>query len=135
MFVVDTNILVRFAVNDDVAQVAQARRAIGSQTIWVGVTVLLELEWVLRSRYDYSRAQIRGFLGALLETAGVTIEDEQHVGIAIDWYGEGADFADALHLVRGRQHGTLLTFDVAFCATAQRRGEGVKVLRPTAPRN
>jgi predicted nucleic-acid-binding protein len=135
MFVVDTNILVHFAVNDDIAQVAQARRAIGSQTIWVGVTVLLELEWVLRSRYDYSRAQIHGFLGALLETAGVTIEDEPQVGIAIGWYGEGADFADALHLARGRQHGTLLTFDVAFCATAQRRDESVRVLRSAARRN
>jgi predicted nucleic-acid-binding protein len=129
MFVVDTNILVRFAVNDDAAQVAQARRAIGSQVIWVSVTVLLELEWVLRSRYGYTRAQIHGFLAALLATTGVTIEDEAHIATAIGWYGEGADFADALHLARSRAHGMLLTFDAAFCTVAQRRGEKIKVLR------
>lgn len=62
MFVLDTNILVRFAVNDDAQQIAQARRAIGTQPMWIRAIVLLDAEWVLRSRYGYERADIHEFL-------------------------------------------------------------------------
>ena len=129
MVVVDTNILVRFAVNDDPRQVAQARRTIGSQDIWIGVTVLLELEWVLRSRYAYERTEVLSFLRQLLTTAGVEVEDEAQVATALDWYADGADFADALHLARSQLRGVMLTFDTGFCKPAQRVAGNIKVLR------
>ena len=131
MFVLDTNILARFAVNDDVGQVAQARRAIGTQAMWVSATVLLELEWVLRSRYGYERKDIHTFLTHLLETTNVSVEDEVQVAAALDWYAKGSDFADALHLARTQSRGTMLTFDAAFCKRAQRAGAKIKVLRAT----
>lgn len=129
MFVLDTNILVRFAVNDDAQQIAQARRAIGTQAMWVSATVLLELEWVLRSRYGYERKDIHTFLAQLLETTNVSVEDEAQVAAALDWYAEGSDFADALHLARTQSRGVMLTFDAAFCKPAQRVGTKIKVLR------
>ena len=132
MVVVDTNILVRFAVNDDPKQVAQARRAIGSQDIWIGVTVLLELEWVLRSRYAYERFEILSFLRQLLTTDSVQVEDEAQVANALDWFADGADFADALHLARGRARGVMLTFDTGFCKPARRVAGNIKVLRSAA---
>ena len=132
MVVVDTNVLVRFAVNDDPKQVAQARRAIGSQDIWVGVTVLLELEWVLRSRYAYERTEILSFLQRLLTTASIEVEDTAQVATALDWYTDGADFADALHLARSQSRGMMLTFDTAFCKPAQRIAGNIKVLRSTS---
>ncbi len=132
MVVVDTNVLVRFAVNDDPKQVAQARRTIGSQHIWIGVTVLLELEWVLRSRYAYERAEILSFLRQLLTTASVEVEDDAQVANALDWYADGADFADALHLARSQSRGVMLTFDTAFCKPAQRVAGNIKVLRVAA---
>lgn len=132
MVVVDTNVLVRFAVNDDPKQVAQARRAIGSQDIWIGVTVLLELEWVLRSRYAYERPEILSFLRQLMATANVEIEDEAPVANALDWYAEGADFADALHLARSQSRGVMLTLDTGFCKPAQTVVGNIKVLRATA---
>lgn len=129
MFVLDTNILVRFAVNDDAQQIAQARRAIGTQPMWVSATVLLELEWVLRSRYGYERKDIHTFLAQLLETTNVLVEDEAQVAAALDWYTDGSDFADALHLARTQSRGTMLTFDASFCKPAQRAAAKIKVLR------
>ena len=132
MVVVDTNILVRFAVNDDPKQVAQARRAIGSQDIWIGVTVLLELEWVLCSRYAYERTEVLSFLRQLLTTTSVEVEDEAQVANAVEWYANGADFADALHLARSQSRGIMLTFDTAFCKPAQRVAGNINVLRSAA---
>ena len=129
MFVLDTNILVRFAVNDDAQQIAQARRAIGKQAMWVSATVLFELEWVLRSRYGYKRKDIHTFLAQLLETTNVSVEDEMQVAAALDWYAEGCDLADALHLARSQSRGVMLTFDASFCKPAQRAGAKIKVLR------
>ena len=129
MLVLDTNILVRFALNDDAQQIAQARRAIGAQAMWVSVTVLLELEWVLRCRYGYERNDIHTFLTQLLETTNVNVEDEVQVTAALDWYADGSDFADALHLARTQSRGVMLTFDASFCKPGQRASVKIKVLR------
>jgi predicted nucleic-acid-binding protein len=131
MFVLDTNILLRFAVNDDAQQIVQARRAIGTQAMWISATVVLELEWVLRSRYGYERKDIHTFLTHLLDTTNVSVEDEAQVATALDWYAEGSDFADALHLARTQSRGVMLTFDASFCKPAQRAGAKIKVVRAT----
>jgi predicted nucleic-acid-binding protein len=56
----DTNVLVRYIVLDDAAQLAAARRLISrilaeGSTLFVPVTVVLELEWVLRSSYGFDK--------------------------------------------------------------------------------
>lgn len=50
MIAFDTNLLVRILVMDHPEQVAIARRLMARETIFVSRTVLLETEWVLRSR-------------------------------------------------------------------------------------
>jgi predicted nucleic-acid-binding protein len=52
MLAVDTNVLVRLVTNDDPAQARRALSAIERNDIFVGKTVLLELEWVLRYSYE-----------------------------------------------------------------------------------
>jgi predicted nucleic-acid-binding protein len=52
----DTNILVRYLFEDDPQQLAAAKRLLraairAGETLFVPITVLLELEWVLRSNY------------------------------------------------------------------------------------
>jgi predicted nucleic-acid-binding protein len=47
----DTNLLVRALVADHPEQVAVARQLIARDTVFLSRTVLLETEWVLRSRY------------------------------------------------------------------------------------
>ena len=58
MRAIDTNVLVRALVQDDPAQSQRALALLKDHPAYVPVTVVLELEWVLRSRYAYPQAVI-----------------------------------------------------------------------------
>ncbi|WP_367027308.1 type II toxin-antitoxin system VapC family toxin [Methylococcus sp. ANG] len=121
MIAFDTNLLVRALVVDNPDQVAVIRQLIASDTIFISRTVLLETEWVLRSRYKKTRRQLTAFFTALLEIDGTVVEDAEAISHALDWYAKGADFADALHLaVCG--NAVLHTFDRDFCKAAREAG-------------
>ena len=121
MIALDTNMLVRALVADHPEQLAVVRKLIAGNTIFLSRTVLLETEWVLRSRYCKTPTELLEFFGALLATDDVVVEAAEEVGSALDWYAQGADFADALHL---SACGTALlhTFDRSFCKTARATG-------------
>ncbi len=73
MAALDTNVLVRFLVQDDAAQGEAAARLIrngirAGTPLFVPVTVRLELEWVLRSAFGFDKAASR-IDGARLLTA------------------------------------------------------------------
>ena len=115
----DTNVLVRYVVQDDEAQLAAARRLIRKhvdegQTLFVPVTVALELEWVLRSGFKYPRDEAIRILSNLLSAAELTFESERALEVALHLYRSGsADFADCLHIALAAQAGELplWTFD------------------------
>lgn len=101
MIALDTNLLVRRATDDVPAE----RRAVVSllerhETL-IPKTVLLETEWVLRSRYGYAPGQIAEFFEYLSALASMTFEDEEAVCWAVSAIRRGIDFADALHLASG----------------------------------
>jgi len=98
MIAFDTNPLVRALVVDNPEQVAIARKLIAEHTVFLSRTVLLETEWVLRSRYNKSRSELLAFFRAVLDTDNTVVETAEVIGHAVDWYAQGADFADALHL-------------------------------------
>jgi predicted nucleic-acid-binding protein len=89
----------------------------------------LEVEWVLRTRYQKSRSDLLAFFSALLETDNTVIEDSEAISHALEWYRLGADFADALHLAVCDM-AILHTFDRDFCKAARDAGIApeVKVL-------
>jgi predicted nucleic-acid-binding protein len=97
MIAIDTNVLVRLLVIDDARQCEAARALVESNRVLIARTVLLECEWVLRSRFDLDRKVIHRFFEGLSETSGIEIEAESATRRAIDAYGKGVDFADALH--------------------------------------
>ncbi|MDF2465895.1 MAG: PilT protein domain protein [Ramlibacter sp.] len=115
----DTNALVRYLVRDDNAQLAAARRLIEEcvsqgQTLFVPVTVTLELEWVLRSSFAYGKDEVMHVLASLFSTAELTLESERALEVALQLYRDGsADFADCLHVALAAQAGELplWTFD------------------------
>ena len=56
----DTNILVRLVTGDDETQTQTVLRMLAKHSknqklLYVPVTVMLELEWVLRSRYGHAK--------------------------------------------------------------------------------
>jgi predicted nucleic acid-binding protein len=125
VIVFDTNLLVRLATNDVAADRAAVINLLETQSVLLLKTVLLETEWVLRSRYDYEPAQVMDFFSYLANLASVIIEDQTAVDAAISHARAGLDFADALHLAcaDGRR---FMTLDKALQRKAKRI-KGVKV--------
>jgi predicted nucleic-acid-binding protein len=120
MLGIDTNVLVRFLVRDDLAQFEKARQLIeqevsaGKQVV-INQLVLLETEWVLRSRYSLTKQQMMETISALLAARDVHFEDEPAVEEALFvWRDAPADFADCLIGARNRRLGCRATasFDV-----------------------
>ena len=105
----DTNVLVRYVVRDDTAQLAAAKRLIegcvsAGQTLFVPVTVTLELEWVLRASYELGKDEVMQVLASLFSAADLTFESEQALEVALQLYREeAADFADCLHVALAAQ--------------------------------
>lgn len=115
----DTNVLVRYVVQDDAAQLGAAKRLIGrcvaeGLSIFVPVTVVLELEWVLRASFGYAKDEVLQVLANLFSAAELSFESERALEVALQLYREGsADFADCLHIALATQAGEppLWTFD------------------------
>jgi predicted nucleic-acid-binding protein len=111
----DTNVLVRFLVRDDEPQFARARRLIQQgaargEPVLISLLVLLETEWVLRSRYQLAKTEIAAAFSGLLESSGLLFEDEESVERALYiWKDSGAQFADCLIGARHRALGCRAT--------------------------
>lgn len=108
MIAPDTNVLVRLLVADDAAQTARARQMFERGDVLILKTVMLEAEWVLRSRYGLERELIATFFQNLAETDGIAMEHEDACRDALVAYAGGMGFADALHVA------TAATMDVEF---------------------
>jgi len=119
MLGVDTNVLVRYLTRDDKSQYEKARRLIDrelakGEPVLLSLLVLLETEWVLRSRYELAKEDIVTAFSALLDTADLALEDEPSVENAVySWKNSAADFADCLIEARNRRLGcrATATFD------------------------
>ena len=111
MRAVDTNVLVSFLTADDAEQARAARQLIDAGDIFIGTTVMLETEWVLRSGYGFPGAAIAAALRGLAGLAGVTVEEPTEIAQALDAMEEGMDFADALHVNRAIHCTEFVTFD------------------------
>jgi predicted nucleic-acid-binding protein len=129
MLAVDTDVVVRYLVNDDAVQAARARRLVEREDIFVPLTVLLETEWVLRGVYGFAPAPVARALRGFAGLARVTIESAPVAAIAMDWAESGIDFADALHLAAAQPHDAFVSFDKALVRSA-RRLKSVPVREP-----
>ena len=115
----DTNVLVRYVVEDDAAQLAAAKRLISrcvgeGLALFVPVTVVLELEWVLRATFAFPKADVLLTLSSLFSAAELSFESERALEVALQLFRKGtADFADCLHIALSTQAGEqpLWTFD------------------------
>lgn len=121
MIALDTCILVRLLSDDDPEQAQQAQSLMREHSVFLPTTVLLETEWVLRSRYKKRRDELTRFFRLLSDLENVVLEDSNGFQKAVGWYALGADFADALHL-SACEHQVMYTFDRDFCRPARDGG-------------
>ena len=122
MRAIDTNVIVRLLTADDPNQAKAARRVIAAGDIFIGSTVLLETEWVLRAGYGFAANQISDALRGLAGLPGIEVEAPTELAKALDWMSGGMDFADALHLTRSSHCSSFLSFDRKLAKRAKGSG-------------
>jgi predicted nucleic-acid-binding protein len=132
----DTNVLARFFIDDpDDSEAVRQRPAAAAalaERAMVTITVLLELEWVMRGFYRLPRPDVARVFRALLSIGHIMVEDRVAVLDALDLFDSGMDFADALHLAGSGHCEALCSFDDrSFARRARQLGSAVPVVVPT----
>ena len=98
----DTNVIVRYLVQDDPKQAAQAAAFIvqyctSKNPGFIGHITLCELAWVLESCYDQSRDEIAVVIEHLLQVEQLEVMQPHIVWQALsDYKQSNADFSDHL---------------------------------------
>ena len=127
MRAIDTNVLVRALTLDDAAQAARVQDLLREHEVFIPVTVILELEWVLRSRYLHSAAVIAQAIEKIVTLENVVVGEHAAVLAAAAKLAQGWDFADALHHALSEGCDDFVTFDAGLVKQAKRRPN----LKPT----
>lgn len=137
MIALDTNVLARAITTEidaDAATRAQRKRAqvllSSDQQLFVPVTVIEELEWVLCGAYGMPPADIAALFEDMPAVENLTVDRAAAVGQALVWYRQGLDFFDALHLAQSGLCSGLATFDARFARTERRLGLEPQVSAP-----
>ena len=125
MIGLDTNVLVRYVMQDDPRQSPKATRLMESLTSespgFVSQISIVEFVWVLSSSYELTRAQVASALDLLLRGKELVIGGADQVARALRVFKAGsADFADCLIERAADTAGcsATMTFDVAAAKTA-----------------
>ncbi|MGB6744914.1 MAG: type II toxin-antitoxin system VapC family toxin [Terracidiphilus sp.] len=128
--VVDTNVLVRAAVQDDQEQAVTARRILKeAEPAIIGRHALCEFIWVLRHTYRFHRTEIAAALRNLLNAENIVVDDAA-VAAGMDAMDAGADFADGVIAYEGRWLGgeTFVSFDKKAVQVVAKQGMKTKLL-------
>ena len=116
MIGLDTNVLVRYILQDDPEQAVTAERLIESQCTaqspgYISILVLVELAWVLTTGYGYKKQHVASTIHQILITNEFMVEDRETVWAAMREFERGSsDFADCLISHRNHTQGCTQTF-------------------------
>lgn len=122
MRAIDTNVLVRALVRDDPAQAARAEALLSGYDIFIPVTVVLELEWVLRSRYAFTPLVVAQAIQKIAALGNVVVGERLAVLAAAAKAIQGWDFADALHHALSEGCDDFTTLDLDLVKRSKRLG-------------
>lgn len=127
---VDTNVLVRVAVRDDVGQADTATKLMArAKMVAIAVPSLCEFVWVLRSVYRFRSSDIAKAIRTLLAAENVeTNRPAIDAGLAM--LDAGGDFADGAIAYEGRWLGaeTFVSFDRQAVEMLKEQGERARLL-------
>jgi predicted nucleic-acid-binding protein len=113
MQIVDTNIILRYVLQDHAELYAQAKTLLESQTIFIPVEIVAEAVYVLEKVYKVERNDIRQTFVTLCGYEHLTFAEKDVVMASLSLYCEHRiDYIDAIlcayHQVR---HATIHSFD------------------------
>jgi predicted nucleic-acid-binding protein len=118
MIGIDTNVLLRYILQDDPKQAAVASEIMDALTEqspgYLNHVVLCETAWVLQRGYDYDKASVTRVLNHVVNTRELQLEQRDVVISALSQYNHNtADWADSLIGEKNRHSGaeTTITFD------------------------
>jgi predicted nucleic-acid-binding protein len=125
MIALDTNVLVRYIMQDDAKQAALATQLVeslsGQSPGFLALVAVVELAWVLTSAYDLDRQQFSAALEGLLRSKEFIVERADIVWKALRLFNAtNADFADCLisNSATSAGYETAMTFDRAAAKSA-----------------
>jgi len=117
MIAIDTNILLRYLLQDDEKQAIQASQLIlGSEKVLITDVVLIETVWTLKGRrYNLNKDKVIQVIHALFAEPNLVFEDSQAVWAALKDFTNAkpikaggktkqADFPDALVINKAKRH-------------------------------
>ena len=132
MIGVDTNVLVRVAVNDNIAQTTAAQAFLAERSAddpaFVSAVVLAELAWVLDRAYGFSNERIEGVFDWVMESANIVVERADLVERALSLaHTARAGIADCIIAAVATDAGAskIVTFD----KPAAKRIPGMELLK------
>jgi predicted nucleic-acid-binding protein len=115
---IDTNVLVRLVTKDDESQYKKAKAFVERhQPVLVTQLSVLELVWVLMSRYHLDKERTWQVVQALLETRELNLQAPGMLEAALaTWKSSQADFADCFirQAVADASQSPLGTFDATL---------------------
>lgn len=122
MIAVDSNIFMRWLLNDDKEQ-ADAIAALvkkfekSGDRLWAADTVIAEVVWVLESIYDVPAKDVAGYVESLLDVQTFEFENRERLLCALELYrAHGVDFIDCTIVASAKEKAiaTVLTYDRDF---------------------
>jgi predicted nucleic-acid-binding protein len=125
MIGLDTNVLVRYIMQDDPTQSPKATKLIEALSVddpgFVSIVSVVELGWVLSSSYGLTREQLTQAYETLLRTTEIVIDRADHLLKALRVFkATSADLADCLIECAGARAGCVctMTFDTGAAKVA-----------------
>jgi predicted nucleic-acid-binding protein len=119
MIGIDTNVLIRYIVRDDLRQTAIATKFMekhisANHPGFISQIVLCEIVWVMKRAYRYDKKAILRVIGQILKTKEFTVEHAASARQALlDYKNSDADFSDYWIGASNKFHGCdfTVTFD------------------------
>ena len=130
MIALDTNILLRFVLDDNDVLSPAARRIVERNDCWISLLAAGELGYVLTSVYRSNMAEVVSYCRILMDLPTVTIERERRFARALDGVETGIDWFDAVLWASAPDGSSVFTFDKAFSKRASALGWDVQVRLP-----
>lgn len=126
----DTNVLLRFLLNDDHKQAAAASKVLNkASTVAITLPALCEVVWVLSQGYKMAATDIANALENLLDSDSIKV-NRAAADAGLGLLRAGGDFADGVIAFEGHALGGLMftSFDKKAVALLKKQGHATQLL-------